>query len=53
MRSCFVLFNFEIESVMHYPSYNEFAIDRNKPTLTKKDGTPIGMNSVFSKVCKN
>jgi hypothetical protein len=35
---------------MHYPSYNEFALDQSKPTITKKDGGIIGTNSDFSKV---
>ena len=36
---------------MHYPSFNDFAIDRSKPTITKKDGGTIELNAVFSKVC--
>jgi len=35
---------------MHYPSYNEFALDQSKPTITKKDGGIKGKNSDFSKV---
>ena len=41
---------FKLESIMHYPSYNEFALDQSKPTITKKDGGIIGTNSDFSKV---
>ena len=27
------------KSIMLYPSYNSFAIDYSKPTMTKKDGS--------------
>ncbi len=30
---------FDYNSIMLYPSYNNFAIDPNKPTMTKKDGS--------------
>ena len=30
---------FDYKSIMLYPSYNSFAIDYSKPTMTKKDGS--------------
>jgi hypothetical protein len=30
---------YDVESVMHYDSFNSFAIDQSKPTITRKDGT--------------
>lgn len=36
---------YDFASVMHYPSYNSFAIDYSQPTMLTVDGDPIEDNS--------
>lgn len=39
---------FDFNSIMIYPSINSFAININKPTMTRKDGSTFGQREVLS-----
>ena len=47
-RNYYIMGAFDFNSVMLYSSYNSFAIDYSKPTMTKKDGTAFYDNNGLS-----
>ena len=36
---------YETGSIMHYPSYNNFALNKKYPTITRKNGSTFGQNT--------